>query len=270
MIVGQKQTLSLINTLIDQHKFPRTLLLIGPKGCGKHLLTQYIATRLNVPMFDISDKISLSTIESIYTCSEIRLYIINTSDLDERKQNILLKFLEEPMENTYIVMTCENPNYLLNTIVNRCYSITCDLYTQDELIEFLDKDGLTEEDIRFILDTCKTPGQLKNVNGKKLKELSKLTSKIIKSMGKANFSNALTLATKINYKDEYDKFDIDIFLSSMAKELVNQFNNSSDIKLYQMYKSTIDTQKCLNRFNLNKQYVIENYISKLWHIAHEV
>ena len=263
MIVGQTQTLKLIDTLIATNKFPRTSLLIGERGCGKHLLSQYVADKLNIPLIDISNKISLATIEEISGCSEIRVYSISTSDLDERKQNIILKFLEEPMENAYIILLCENVNYLLNTIVNRCYAITCDKYTETELLQFLDKDNLSEEDIKFILSACTTPGQLKSISPTKLKELNSLTTKIVDYLYKANFSNTLTIANKLNYKDEYDKFDVNIFLSSMAKTITDKFNKTGDSKLYEMYLTTIEAQKILNLYNVNKQYTIEYYLSNI-------
>ncbi len=53
-----------------------------------------------------------------------RLVIINSIDkATPEAGNALLKLLEEPPENTYIILTCGNVNKLLPTITSRCQII---------------------------------------------------------------------------------------------------------------------------------------------------
>ncbi len=54
-----------------------------------------------------------------------RVVIINSMDkATPEAGNALLKLLEEPPKHTYIILTCENINKLLPTIVSRCQIIS--------------------------------------------------------------------------------------------------------------------------------------------------
>ncbi len=44
----------------------------------------------------------------------------NSEELGIASSNILLKSLEEPLPNTYFILTCKNPSRLLPTILSRC------------------------------------------------------------------------------------------------------------------------------------------------------
>ena len=44
-MIGQKKLLEKLNTY-DLDKFPRSLLLLGEKGSGKHLICDYVKTNI--------------------------------------------------------------------------------------------------------------------------------------------------------------------------------------------------------------------------------
>ena len=53
-----------------------------------------------------------------------RIHIIKDADkLNQASSNALLKFIEEPFANHYIVLTTENANKMLTTILSRCQLI---------------------------------------------------------------------------------------------------------------------------------------------------
>ena len=53
--------------------------------------------------------------------SDKKVFIINNFDNSmESAQNKLLKVLEEPSKNVYLILTCTNPNLVLPTIRSRC------------------------------------------------------------------------------------------------------------------------------------------------------
>ena len=42
-IIGQNKLLSKIDTYYTMNSLPKTLMFIGPSGCGKHLAAKYVA-----------------------------------------------------------------------------------------------------------------------------------------------------------------------------------------------------------------------------------
>lgn len=65
MIIGQEKICTKIDNLtLDQ--FPRSLMLVGAGGGGKHLICKYIAEKFSLTAVDITDTLNLETIEELY------------------------------------------------------------------------------------------------------------------------------------------------------------------------------------------------------------
>ena len=62
----------------------------------------------------------------------------------------MLKFIEEPLKNSYIIILAESTNQLLPTIYNRCQVMTFAPYSIDELRNF------TQDEL--VLSVARTPG----------------------------------------------------------------------------------------------------------------
>lgn len=235
----------------------KTVLLLGEYGCGKHTLAKEYAEHLNIPLVDITEDISLELLETIQFSSLLSLYLIDLDKLTEQSQNVILKFIEEPADTAYIILLSSNENRVIPTVLNRCYKCKFEDYTREELVQITGIE-LSDE----ILDVCTTPGQIRLVSGyyTKLKDLC-LT--IVNKLSKAAFSNALSIADKINYKDEYDKFDLEVFLKVLKRELFISYlqGNNSALKLYNIIG--VETQKLID-FRLNKEIFMQHLITLLW------
>lgn len=67
-----------------------------------------------------------------------RIFMISQAEtMTIAASNSLLKMLEEPPENTILILTSDNPAQLLPTIVSRCQSIRFDLLPSDEIVRGL-------------------------------------------------------------------------------------------------------------------------------------
>ena len=130
MMLGQErlQNRLLLSSLND---LPHTILLIGDDGCGKHFLASEMSKHYNLDLIDISDNISLETIEEIMMKPIPAFYLIDSSKITDRQQNVILKFLEEPNQYAYIIMIAKNKSYLLDTIINRCVSYEFETYSRE-------------------------------------------------------------------------------------------------------------------------------------------
>ena len=64
--------------------------------------------------------------------------------------NGLLKFLEEPADNVYAILTADNPERILPTIRSRCMLVPFQPLGKEVLKELCIREGLDGEDVRFI------------------------------------------------------------------------------------------------------------------------
>lgn len=256
---GQEKLIELINKY-NLDTFPKSIILCGDYGCGKHSLSKYIAKKLNLDIFDLTDNISLERIEEIYLKALPSIYLIDMSNITEKQQNILLKFIEEPLKNSYIILLCENKNTLLDTIKNRCIIFEFEKYKKDYLKNFIKEN--TYKDL--VLNICTTPGQIINYSNTNLTELEILCNKIIDKLHLASLHNTLTISDKINYKDEYDKYDLKLFYKMLIYCIFEKYKSNPSDLLFDLYQKTIDYNKKLNNKMLNKQYLFENYLVNIW------
>lgn len=238
---------------------PHSILFLGEEGCGKHTLVKELANNLNLSLVDISDSISLETIETINVNPVPTMYLVDTSVLTERHQNVILKFLEEPNNYTYIVLIASNKSYLLNTIVNRCIIFEFDKYTREQLETFIED----TTNVNKILEVCDTPGKVLSLNGN-LNDLDKLCNTIVEKVHSANFSNTLSIVSKVNTKDEYDKFDFKLFFNMLLLSCYNHYATTYDNRYLEMYKFTSNYVKRLRDSRLNKELLLENFLTNLW------
>lgn len=258
-MIGQESIKERLFVYQNASYLPNSMLFLGNKGCGKHTLANEVARHYNMPLLDISKDISQESIEQIYMTPIQAFYLIDMDEVSERQQNVLLKFIEEPLPNSHIILISSSKTSLLDTIVNRCVSYEFRPYAKEELRQFI-KEG-NEEDI---LSICTTPGQIESLNIQALSGLHDLCQTIVDKLGKAKYPNALVIAKKINYKDEYDKYDFDAFLNCLKLHLFNDYiNNNSKLSL-DLYYIVNNECKLLAIPNINKEYFMEHMITTMW------
>ena len=120
--------------------------------------------------------------------------IFQAENLNSESQNALLKNLEEPGENKYIILSTSKPSKLLSTIISRCQTIKLKNPTQPistdpiKITHHIQKDLLTSESLSkdktqvlpYLEDQLKIQQKklIKNPNP----ETSQLIQKIIKTI----------------------------------------------------------------------------------------
>jgi DNA polymerase III delta prime subunit len=164
----QKQTKSDIDDFINNPV--NSVLLVGQVGSGKSTLAHYIAVELlgeiklqaeaNYLLIEPED--NLISIESIRRISKFirlkstgksrynRVIIIDNADkMNEASQNTLLKTLEEPPDDTLIILCASSHKSLLPTIVSRLRVIEVRNLDQQELTSYFKKLGYQDKDINL-------------------------------------------------------------------------------------------------------------------------
>lgn len=178
-LLGNRDTARRLSDAILKGTLPHALLLVGPRGSGKHTLATEIAAAANCenkgddgyplpcgvcsackriysgnfPDVSYLEKAhGKATIgvdelrefrEDMFLSSteaEFKFYIIEEGDtLTPAAQNALLKVLEEPPKNVHIIMLVSEADKLLSTIKSRTQYVQLELFDYDEL-----KDHVTE------------------------------------------------------------------------------------------------------------------------------
>lgn len=254
-MVGQVKLLQLVDRYIDTNTLPRTLLLEGDYGCGKHTLASYIAERVNLPILDITETLSLELLEQIHLKPIPQIYLINSSAISVKEQNMILKFLEEPLKNSYIVILSETKTQLLNTVINRCVCLSFEKYTPEVL-----KDFYTGTDI-CVLEFADTPGRVKLFEQHSIAEMKAFAEKIFLQIGIANYSNILTISNRINFKDNDKLFNFDVFVFVLIHVAMNLY--AKGMISYKGYLVTDDFYNDTKIPHINKLHLFEHYLFRL-------
>ena len=256
-MVNQDRLINKVHSL-TLDTFPRSLIISGEEGSGRHSLLEIISNHLQLQSVDITEEISYDYITGIYLKPEPCIYYIEASKLSIKDQNALLKLVEEPLKNSFIIFLVESISSLLPTILNRCQKWSMNLYSVDDLRSFCSDE--------VVLQYCSTPGQIKYIlesalDGK-LRDMEELADKIIDRVIVSSFSNVLTICDKIDFKGT-DKFPFGLFVKVLKKRVTKKISLSSDPMYFKLYDRTSKLCNDAKIFNINKQQLFENYLDDL-------
>ena len=252
MIAGQEELYGKINSFTISN-LPHSILLVGEVGSGKHEICEYIANKFNLQFFDVTNSINNELIDQINQTKTNSLYVINISDLSIREQNILLKLYEEPDTNTYIILKSTSEYLPLETILSRSYVLKMKNFSRELLSSYI-----TSNDKDYILNICTTPGQIEIANHTDIDKLRSLCDNMINRLKTAPLFNVLSIVNKINFNDEYDKFDLFLFIKVLSYECL--MLKDGNINLYKLIKK-------LDRYiwsMSNKKQYFEHFLIEAW------
>ena len=248
MIIGQEKLCWLVDS--------RSLMLVGLKGAGKHLVCDYIANHLHLPMSDITDTLDLETLDTIYQKVEPSIYTIRINEISVQKENLILKFLEEPLKNTYIILIAETEIGVLQTVLNRCQIWHLQHYSKEVLQTFITNGN------ERVLEVGQTPGQVKALCEQPFDEMVAYADKIIAHIGGAAIHNTMKLSSQMAHKDEKDKYNLHIFVDILLNRFSHRWKTSHDgtDKIVQAYLLTSELKRNLSIKSIDTKAVFEKYL----------
>ena len=256
MIAGQERICSFIDSsTLDE--FPRSLMLIGERGSGKHLICSYISNKFNLECLDISELISLELIEQINERVTPYLYIIKINSLTVKEENTILKLLEEPLKNAYLVLLTETDNGILPTILNRCQTWRLQNYSKEFLSTFLKEDNVE------LLNIATTPGQILEMQSNNFKDMYALCNKIITKIPEANIPNILTISNKLAFKDEKDKFNYKLTLLLIRELLLFYYKQDNNLKYLKAYILLNDLLKTIKNVTIDPKPLFDKWLLEM-------
>jgi DNA polymerase III delta prime subunit len=258
-VIGQKKLLDRIATYYSTRSLPKTLMFIGQIGCGKHTVAKYIAEKFGLDYVEINENISATDLDDYLYSTIDTLYVINLNEFTEKQQNIFLKAIEEPSKSVYFILTANSEAGILNTILNRCIKYTFEPYTKEQVEQILNT-PVNE----YAFKIFQTPGKLLNLTDAGVNEILSLADKVVKQISSAGYANTLTISTKINYKDLYNKIDFYLFFDAIEYLAVEDYKNNNVDQSFTVFKITNQFKQLATQSRLIKETLMLNYLTTLW------
>ena len=215
---------------------------------------------------------------------EYKVYIIESFEkLTVQGENSILKFLEEPPNNTIAILTTTKPEQILNTIHSRCQHVYFKPINKDQFIESLVDDSLSRP-VAEMLSTYTTQIETARALNEEF-DLIALRKSIIhwcnllienKSMAligiidllknaKNRKLQALTIATVNAFFEDimHKKLNVEqrSTFSDLSDEIERYANQLSFHQLILMYDQLTDSHKKLMQ-NVNPTLVFEQIVIK--------
>ena len=128
--------------------------------------------------------------------SRNKVFVIAPADaMTTSASNSLLKVLEEPAPNNFLILVTENSQNLLPTIASRCQNIRLPDPDFDDVEQWLVQQGLNQQEIDAIKATDRAPLLgLRNARSSVLFESQKFLEKVIQTLIGTSNEDAVTLA----------------------------------------------------------------------------
>ena len=265
-IIGQKRLLQKINLL---NELPRFIIIEGSKGGGKKLISKYIANKFNlVPIFigtkidDIRNMIQLAN-----TINDEVLFIIDDGNkLSIGAKNALLKVCEEVPRNAYIILTCENKEVMISTLLSRAMVLQLDNYFLEDYEEYARDNSLEVfKGIELTYPNLSYFNLITNSDGQELLEFCK---KVLDNIKVVSGANAFKIANSIRIKEEQEGYDLEQFLYCLkavaGDRLLTKASNNQDFTEEEQYINSINAiSRYLNSPSISKAYLLDKLILDL-------
>lgn len=251
--IGQVNLLSKISKF-PLSTLPHSIILTGQCGSGRHTITKYISDKFELDYTLIDNyKDIKDTIQNSYDDPKLKLFVLDSSKLTIQAQNSILKFIEEPLQNMYIIIINDYYSVLLDTIKGRCYELAMDLYSNEDLNNFTNDE--------YILAIFRTPGKILYANKYDIKSYIDLSNNILDRINKSSIPNVFTICNKISFKQEEQLININYFVEIFMSVAKNKFITSKDArflnvylissKLYNNLQASIDKRRIFEQFLLD-------------------
>lgn len=256
-IIGQIKLLDKINSL-TLSTLPHSLLFIGEYGCGKHFICNYIANKFNLELNKLDNNIKQEDIDNIISKPYPCLYVVELDNAIPKFQNTILKLIEEPTAGVFIIGLTSNTNNLLLTLSNRCQKWYFEKYSKEELNQFI-KD---KSKANLLLSVFDTPGQIIIGQEYPIEEMKNLATNMLDRIGNASVPNTLSISDKLAWKDEKEKFNVEIFLKVLEKTSLEKVICSENKKYLKEFKLISQLRSRLN-LCISQQRTFEEFLMQL-------
>ncbi len=285
MIIGHNKQKQLLDQMpqkksMNHHAF----IFAGPEYIGKYKIAQQFSNALsegisNCDWQNINQRVNsdITIIESLtdekkgiikyknISVSQIReavrvfhlsadkkakvIIIRNAHKMTIGAQNALLKTLEEPPENAFLILTTSETSNLLDTIVSRCFKIPFNLLEKEELQNL-------SNDEELVNNAMGRPELLqKMTEDHEFNDWIKYSVEQLQSLAKLSMNEKIDLAESLSKKN---KSDLDIFLQVWIWRIRNAAHKTKKYNLLKFADRTEKVYHELHSSNVNVRLILED------------
>lgn len=285
MIVGHNKQKKLLDQMLQKESMNHhAFIFAGPEYIGKYKIAQKFAKALSeknvecdwndenqrvdgditvieplteetkgiIKQKDISVSQIREAVRIFHLAADKKAKVIiirNAHKMTIGAQNALLKSLEEPPENAFLILTTSETSNLLDTIVSRCFKISFNLIEKDAL-------KVLSNDEELIDNAMGRPELLqKMIEDVDLNDWVKYAVEKLRCLAKFSINEKVELAELLSKKN---KSDLDIFLQVWIWRIRNAAHKTKNYNLLKFASNTENVFHELHEGNINARLLLEN------------
>ena len=127
---------------------------------------------------------------------------------------------------------------------------------------------LKNEELTKIAKVCETPEQVKMLLNYGVQDFCDYVRKVVENIPEVTVTNCLKIANQINFKEEEDKYDLELFLNTYTNYLLECFIDGDYDKeqLDFSTQSTLKLKTILQYSGINKAMAFKKWLIQQWEI----
>ena len=271
-----KSTNSLDRELIESNSHPDLFIVDKDK-----IILRHITYRKSQKKEDWDEELGERNVNNFLSMSSSIsrnkvVILFNAETMNPQSQAAILKTLEEPSPNSYIIFTTNRPKSLFKTIYSRCQVINIPNLTESSLNDWLSKNGISDLNSNHFPSFITPLNILEDIQNDQYLIFKNfvfiisdyIENKLDTNLAIKNISNLeINFVTKTNYLIEFLKILLKSnLLSEELSGLYKKFNSSkfNNLKISNLIKELNDVR--YNYFSvpqINETHVLNYFFSEL-------
>ena len=271
-----KSTNSLDRDLIESNSHPDLFIVDKDK-----IILRHITYRKSQRKEDWDEELGERNVNNFLSMSSSIssnkvVILFNAETMNPQSQAAILKTLEEPSPNSYIIFTTNRPKSLFETIYSRCQVINIPNLTESSLNDWLSKNGISDLNSNHFPSFISPLNILEDIQNDKHSSFKNfvfiisdyIENKLDTNLAIKNISNLeIDFITKTNYLIEFLKILLKSnLLSEELSGLYKKFNSSkfNNLKISNLINELNDVR--YNYFSvpqINETHVLNYFFSEL-------
>lgn len=254
---SQNDSIIELNKLAENHR--QSVLIEGPLGCGKTYLAKQYSNMLNISDFiEVSPKVAdiRQAIESCIVNTNNMVLCIENLDLGVKSASYtLLKFLEEPYPNVYIIVTCRSIDSIPDTIISRSAVVTVTPPTSFDLSDYAETKDFSKFHMlesRLVWKCCRTLSDVDNVLAMSIDQIQYYEN--LSNVCKCNDSVS-NLVWSMSHYDSNQECNLELAIRSISYLMNSPFATNCGIEcIKDLNQGRISKHAILSKFVMNIKY----------------
>ena len=271
-----KSTNSLDRELIESNSHPDLFIVDKDK-----IILRHITYRKSQKKEDWDEELGERNVNNFLSMSSSIsrnkvVILFNAETMNPQSQAAILKTLEEPSPNSYIIFTTNRPKSLFETIYSRCQMINIPNLTETSLNDWLSKNGISDLNSNHFPSFISPLNILEDIQNDQYSSFKNfvfiisdyIENKLDTNLAIKNISNLeIDFVTKTNYLIEFLKILLKSnLLSEELSGLYKKFNSSkfNNLKISNLINELNDVR--YNYFSvpqINETHVLNYFFSEL-------